>query len=63
MTPDSIKVRWEANVNYDWHTITLEDLDCKTRAEFEALDDDEKTKRISAILDAYADLYAIPVLS
>ena len=62
MKPDGIKVRWEANVSYDWHTITLEDLDCETREEFEALPDATKVERISAILDAHADLYAIPII-
>ena len=63
MTPDSIRVRWEASVSYDWHTIPLEDLDCETHEEFEALDDETQRQRISAILDVYADLFPIPVLS
>ena len=62
MKLDSIKVRWEANVPYDYQTIAIEDLDCETREEFEALDDATKVERISAILDAHADLYAIPII-
>lgn len=48
---ETINVRWDVNVTSGSENITLEELECETMEEWNALDEDEQRERLQAALD------------
>ncbi len=48
---ETINVRWGVNTTSGRENITLEDLECGTMEEWNALDEDEQRERLQTALD------------
>ena len=48
---ETIIVRWDVNITSGSENITLEELECETMEEWNALDEDEQRKRLQTALD------------
>ncbi len=50
-TKETINVRWDVNVTSGNENITLEELECETMEEWNALDEDEQRERLQTVLN------------
>ena len=48
---ETINVRWGVNIDRGSENITLEELECETMEEWNALDEDEQRQRLQTALD------------
>lgn len=48
---ETINVRWDVNTTSGSENITLEELECETMEEWNALDEDEQRERLQNALD------------
>ena len=48
---ETINVRWDVNVTSGNENITLEELECETMEEWNALDEEEQRERLQTTLD------------
>ncbi len=48
---ERINVRWDVNAPSGSENITLEELECQTMEEWNALDEDEQRERLQTALD------------
>jgi len=48
---ETINVNWDVNVSSGNESITLEQLECETIEEWNALDEDEQRERLQTALD------------
>lgn len=48
---ETINVRWNVNTTSGSENITLEELECETMEEWNALDEDEQRERLQTALD------------
>jgi len=48
---ETINVRWGVNITSGSENITLEELECETMEEWNALDEDEQRERLQTALD------------
>lgn len=48
---ETINVRWDVNVESGNENITLEELECETMEEWNALDEDEQRERLQMAID------------
>tara|TARA_R110002050_G_scaffold79261_13_gene169505 strand:- start:5093 stop:5284 length:192 start_codon:yes stop_codon:yes gene_type:complete len=48
---ETINVKWDVNISSGSENITLEQLECETMEEWNALDEDEQRERLQIVLD------------
>lgn len=57
----TINVKWDVNISRGSENITLEELECQTMEEWNALDEDEQRERLQTALDELPERTSIIV--